>query len=87
MNQLLKAYTLFELNDQYVVISNKRKSSMSKRAYHGRPRYSDGLHQAIEAKEHVVAEAATQTFATITPQNYFRVSGWPGMTGTAETGR
>lgn len=87
VNQLLKAYTLFELNDQYVVIDNKVKivDEQTGRIMEGR-RYSDGLHQAIEAKEHVKVEAATQTFATITLQNYFRMyHKLAGMTGTAET--
>ncbi len=87
VNQLLKAYTLFELNDQYVVIDNKVKivDEQTGRIMEGR-RYSDGLHQAIEAKEHVKVEAATQTFATITLQNYFRMyNKLAGMTGTAET--
>ena len=87
VNQLLKAYTLFELNNQYVVIDNKVKivDEQTGRIMEGR-RYSDGLHQAIEAKEHVKVEAATQTFATITLQNYFRMyHKLSGMTGTAET--
>ena len=87
VHQLLKAYTLFELNDQYVVIDNKVKivDEQTGRIMEGR-RYSDGLHQAIEAKEHVKVEAATQTFATITLQNYFRMyHKLAGMTGTAET--
>ncbi|MDR1592847.1 MAG: preprotein translocase subunit SecA, partial [Prevotellaceae bacterium] len=87
VNQLLKAYTLFDLNDQYVVIDNKVKivDEQTGRIMEGR-RYSDGLHQAIEAKEHVTVEAATQTFATITLQNYFRMyHKLAGMTGTAET--
>ena len=87
VNQLLKAYTLFELNDQYVVIDNKVKivDEQTGRIMEGR-RYSDGLHQAIEAKEGVKVEAATQTFATITLQNYFRMyHKLSGMTGTAET--
>lgn len=87
VNQLLKAYTLFELNDQYVVIDNKVKivDEQTGRIMEGR-RYSDGLHQAIEAKERVKVEAATQTFATITLQNYFRMyHKLSGMTGTAET--
>jgi preprotein translocase subunit SecA len=67
LNQLLKAYTLFEKDDEYVVIDNKVKivDEQTGRIMEGR-RYSDGLHQAIEAKEHVKVEAATQTFATIT---------------------
>ena len=86
-NQLLKAYTLFEKNDQYVVIDNKVLivDEQTGRIMDGR-RYSDGLHQAIEAKERVKVEAATQTFATITLQNYFRMyHKLSGMTGTAET--
>jgi preprotein translocase subunit SecA len=73
VNQLLKAYTLFEKDDEYVVIDNKVKivDEQTGRIMEGR-RYSDGLHQAIEAKENVKVEAATQTFATITLQNYFR---------------
>lgn len=87
VNQLLKAYTLFEKDDQYVVIENKVKivDEQTGRIMEGR-RYSDGLHQAIEAKERVTVEAATQTFATITLQNYFRMyQKLSGMTGTAET--
>ena len=87
INQLLKAYTLFEKDDEYVVIDNKVKivDEQTGRIMEGR-RYSDGLHQAIEAKEHVKVEAATQTFATITLQNYFRMyNKLSGMTGTAET--
>ncbi|WP_314028270.1 preprotein translocase subunit SecA [Porphyromonas catoniae] len=87
VNQLLKAYTLFEKNDQYVVIDNKVLivDEQTGRIMDGR-RYSDGLHQAIEAKERVKVEAATQTFATITLQNYFRMyHKLSGMTGTAET--
>lgn len=87
VNQLLKAYTLFEKDDEYVVIDNKVKivDEQTGRIMEGR-RYSDGLHQAIEAKERVKVEAATQTFATITLQNYFRMySKLAGMTGTAET--
>jgi len=87
INQLLKAYTLFEKDDEYVVIDNKVKivDEQTGRIMEGR-RYSDGLHQAIEAKERVVVEAATQTFATITLQNYFRMyNKLAGMTGTAET--
>lgn len=87
VNQLLKAYTLFEKDDEYVVIDNKVKivDEQTGRVMEGR-RYSDGLHQAIEAKEHVKVEAATQTFATITLQNFFRMySKLAGMTGTAET--
>ncbi|MDR2036951.1 MAG: SEC-C domain-containing protein, partial [Bacteroidales bacterium] len=87
VNQLLKAYTLFEKDDEYVVIDNKVKivDEQTGRIMEGR-RYSDGLHQAIEAKESVKVEAATQTFATITLQNYFRMyHKLAGMTGTAET--
>ncbi len=87
VNQLLKAYTLFEKDDEYVVIDNKVKivDEQTGRIMEGR-RYSDGLHQAIEAKEHVKVEAASQTFATITLQNYFRMyHKLAGMTGTAET--
>ena len=87
VNQLLKAYTLFELDVEYVVIDNKVKivDEQTGRIMEGR-RYSDGLHQAIEAKENVKVEAATQTFATITLQNYFRMyHKLSGMTGTAET--
>lgn len=87
VNQLLKAYTLFELDIEYVVIDNKVKivDEQTGRIMEGR-RYSDGLHQAIEAKENVKVEAATQTFATITLQNYFRMyHKLSGMTGTAET--
>lgn len=87
VNQLLKAYTLFAKDDQYVVVDNKVMivDEQTGRIMDGR-RYSDGLHQAIEAKEHVKVEAATQTFATITLQNYFRMyHKLAGMTGTAET--
>jgi preprotein translocase subunit SecA len=87
VNQLLKAYTLFEKDDEYVVIDNQVKivDEQTGRIMEGR-RYSDGLHQAIEAKERVKVEAATQTFATITLQNYFRMyHKLAGMTGTAET--
>ncbi|NLT03460.1 MAG: preprotein translocase subunit SecA [Bacteroidales bacterium] len=87
INQLLKAYCLFERDDEYVVIDNKVKivDEQTGRIMEGR-RYSDGLHQAIEAKERVTVEAATQTFATITLQNYFRMyHKLAGMTGTAET--
>ena len=87
VNQLLKAYTLFQKDDEYVVIDNKVMivDEQTGRIMDGR-RYSDGLHQAIEAKEHVKVEAATQTFATITLQNYFRMyRKLAGMTGTAET--
>jgi preprotein translocase subunit SecA len=87
MSQLLKAYTLFERDDEYVVMENKVKivDEQTGRILEGR-RYSDGLHQAIEAKENVKVEAATQTYATITLQNYFRMyHKLAGMTGTAET--
>ncbi|NLL28417.1 MAG: preprotein translocase subunit SecA [Bacteroidales bacterium] len=87
MNQLLKAYTLFEKDVEYVIIDNKVKivDEQTGRIMEGR-RYSDGLHQAIEAKENVKVEAATQTYATITLQNYFRMyKKLAGMTGTAET--
>ena len=87
INQLLKAYSMFEKDVEYVVIDNKVKivDEQTGRIMEGR-RYSDGLHQAIEAKERVKVEAATQTFATITLQNYFRMyHKLAGMTGTAET--
>ena len=87
MNQLLKAYTLFEKNIEYVVMDNKVMivDEQTGRIMDGR-RYSDGLHQAIEAKENVKIEAATQTFATVTLQNYFRMyQKLSGMTGTAVT--
>lgn len=87
MNQLLKAYTLFEKDVAYVVMDNQVKivDEQTGRIMDGR-RYSDGLHQAIEAKENVKIEAATQTFATITLQNYFRMyRKLAGMTGTAIT--
>lgn len=87
MNQLLKAYTLFEKDVEYVVMENKVMivDEQTGRIMEGR-RYSDGLHQAIEAKENVKIEAATQTFATITLQNYFRMyEKLAGMTGTAIT--
>ena len=87
INQLFKAYTMFEKDVEYVVIDNKVKivDEQTGRIMEGR-RYSDGLHQAIEAKESVKVEAATQTFATITLQNYFRMyHKLSGMTGTAET--
>jgi preprotein translocase subunit SecA len=87
MTQLLKAWTLFERDDEYVVMDNKVKivDEQTGRILEGR-RYSDGLHQAIEAKENVKVEAATQTYATITLQNYFRMyHKLAGMTGTAET--
>lgn len=87
VHQLLKAYTMFEIDIEYVVIDNKVKivDEQTGRIMEGR-RYSDGLHQAIEAKENVKIEAATQTYATITLQNYFRMyHKLSGMTGTAET--
>ena len=87
MNQLLKAYTLFEKDVEYVVMENKVKivDEQTGRIMEGR-RYSDGLHQAIEAKENVKIEAATQTYATVTLQNYFRMyQKLSGMTGTAVT--
>ncbi len=87
VNQLLKAYALFEKDVEYVIVDNKVKivDEQTGRIMEGR-RYSDGLHQAIEAKENVKVEAATQTFATITLQNYFRMyKKLAGMTGTAET--
>ena len=87
MNQLLKAYSLFEKDTEYVVMDNKVMivDEQTGRIMDGR-RYSDGLHQAIEAKENVKIEAATQTFATITLQNYFRMyRKLSGMTGTAIT--
>ena len=87
INQLLKAYTLFEKDVEYVMMDGKVKivDEQTGRIMEGR-RYSDGLHQAIEAKENVKVEAATQTFATITLQNYFRMyKKLSGMTGTAET--
>ena len=87
LNQLLKAYTLFEKDIEYVVMDNKVKivDEQTGRIMDGR-RYSDGLHQAIEAKENVKIEDATQTFATITLQNYFRMyRKLSGMTGTAVT--
>ncbi|MAJ90104.1 MAG: preprotein translocase subunit SecA [Flavobacteriales bacterium] len=87
INQLLKAYTLFEKDVEYVVMDNKVKivDEQTGRIMEGR-RYSDGLHQAIEAKENVKVEAATQTYATVTLQNYFRMyNKIAGMTGTAET--
>ncbi len=85
--QLLKAYTLFEKDVEYVIMDNKIKivDEQTGRVMEGR-RYSDGLHQAIEAKENVKVEAATQTYATITLQNYFRMyKKLAGMTGTAIT--
>ncbi|MFT7330848.1 MAG: preprotein translocase subunit SecA [Roseivirga sp.] len=87
MNQLLKAYTLFEKDVEYVVMNDKILivDEQTGRIMDGR-RYSDGLHQAIEAKESVKIEAATQTFATVTLQNYFRMyRKLSGMTGTAVT--
>ena len=87
MNQLLKAYALFEKDIEYVVMDNKVMivDEQTGRIMDGR-RYSDGLHQAIEAKEGVKVEAATQTYATVTLQNYFRMyHKLAGMTGTAET--
>ncbi len=87
MTQLLKAYTLFDKDIEYVVMDNKVKivDEQTGRILDGR-RYSDGLHQAIEAKENVKVEASTQTYATITLQNYFRMyHKLAGMTGTAET--
>ena len=87
VTQLLKAYTLFEKDNEYVIDDNKIKivDEQTGRIMEGR-RYSDGLHQALEAKEGVKVEAATQTFATITLQNYFRMyHKLAGMTGTAET--
>ena len=87
INQLLKAYTLFEKEVEYVILDSKVKlvDEQTGRIMEGR-RYSDGLHQAIEAKENVQVEAATQTYATITLQNYFRMyHKLCGMTGTAET--
>ncbi len=87
VTQLLKAYTLFEKDVEYVIMENKIKivDEQTGRVMEGR-RYSDGLHQAIEAKENLKIEAATQTYATITLQNYFRMyKKLAGMTGTAET--
>ena len=87
VNQLLKAYALFEIDVEYVVMDGKVKivDEQTGRVMDGR-RYSDGLHQAIETKENVKVEAATQTYATVTLQNYFRMySKLSGMTGTAET--
>ena len=87
VSQLLKAYTLFEIENEYVIMDGKIKivDESTGRIMEGR-RYSDGLHQAIEAKENVTVEAATQTYATITLQNYFRMyHKLCGMTGTAET--
>ena len=87
LNQLLKAYTLFEKDTEYVIMDNKVKivDEQTGRIMDGR-RYSDGLHQAIEAKENVKIEDATQTFASVTLQNYFRMyTKLSGMTGTAIT--
>ncbi len=87
INQLLKAYTLFEKDIEYIIQENKIKivDEQTGRVMEGR-RYSDGLHQAIEAKENVKVEKATQTYATVTLQNYFRMyKKLAGMTGTAET--
>ena len=87
IQQLLKAYTLFEKDVDYVIMDNKIKivDEQTGRIMEGR-RWSDGLHQAVEAKENVRVEAATQTYATITLQNYFRMyHKLAGMTGTAET--
>jgi preprotein translocase subunit SecA len=87
VNQLLKAYTLFEKDTEYIIVEGKIKivDEQTGRVMEGR-RYSDGLHQALEAKESVKVEDATQTYATITLQNYFRMyHKLAGMTGTAET--
>jgi secA DEAD-like domain len=87
LQQLLKAYTMFNKDDEYVVLDGEVKivDEQTGRIMEGR-RWSDGLHQAVEAKEHVKVEAATQTFATITLQNYFRMyHKLAGMTGTAST--
>jgi len=87
VNQLLKAYALFEIDQEYIIADGKIKivDEQTGRVMEGR-RYSDGLHQAIEAKENVKVEEATQTYATITLQNYFRMyHKLAGMTGTAET--
>ena len=87
VQQLLKAYTLFDKDVEYVVMDGQVKivDEQTGRILDGR-RYSDGLHQAIEAKENVKIEAATQTYATVTLQNYFRMyHKLAGMTGTAET--
>jgi len=87
VNQLLKAYTLFEKDTEYIIVDDKVKivDEQTGRVMEGR-RYSDGLHQAIEAKENVKVEDATQTYATVTLQNYFRMyHKLSGMTGTAET--
>ena len=87
VNQLLKAYTLFEKDTEYIIVDGKVKivDEQTGRVMEGR-RYSDGLHQALEAKENVKVEDATQTYATVTLQNYFRMyHKLSGMTGTAET--
>jgi preprotein translocase subunit SecA len=87
ITQLLKAYTLFEKDTEYIIVDNKVKivDEQTGRVMEGR-RYSDGLHQALEAKENVKVEEATQTYATVTLQNYFRMyHKLAGMTGTAET--
>ena len=87
VNQLIRAYALYEKDDEYVVMDGKVKivDEQTGRILEGR-RYSDGLHQAIESKENVKVEAATQTYATVTLQNYFRMyHKLAGMTGTAET--
>ena len=87
LQQLLKAYTMFNKDEEYVIIDGEVKivDEQTGRIMEGR-RWSDGLHQAVEAKEHVKVEAATQTFATITLQNYFRMyHKLSGMTGTAST--
>ena len=87
VNQLLKAYAMFEIDQEYIIADGKVKivDEQTGRVMEGR-RYSDGLHQAIEAKENVKVEEATQTYATITLQNYFRMyHKLAGMTGTAET--
>src|ERR1041384_6534786 len=87
INQLLKAYCMFDRDVEYIIMDGKVKivDESTGRIMEGR-RYSDGLHQAIEAKENVTVEAATQTYATITLQNYFRMyHKLCGMTGTAET--
>jgi len=87
VNQLLKAYAMFEKDVEYVIMDNQIRivDEQTGRVLEGR-RYSDGLHQAIEAKENVKVEAATQTYATISLQNYFRMyKKLAGMTGTAET--
>ena len=87
IQQLLKAYTMFNLNDEYVIQDGEVKivDEQTGRIMEGR-RWSDGLHQAVEAKEHVKVQDATQTYATITLQNYFRMyHKLSGMTGTAVT--